>query len=129
MSELDTSTKNLQDDYDTSNGHTIKEVTPTSVASPSSTFHPKLTQDMTDTINSGLFAMAFIIAILCGAGIGLGLIFRYKLCILVGIMFIILTIVSPNFSDYLVYGIGEYIEYGYVALKKSSNLIFKDKRK
>ena len=133
MSELDTSTRNLQDDYDkkkkaaaaaaAAHATTAKDLT------PGSTFHPKLTRDMTDAINSGLFAMAFMVAILCGGGIGLGLIFKYKLCILVAIMFILLTIVSPQFSDYLVYGIGEYVELGYSALKKSAGLIFRDEKK
>ena len=80
--------------------------------------------DVKNMVNKGFFALAFFVAILSGVGIGMGMFLKYKLCILLLIIFILIVIVSPEISDYIVYGIAEYTDLGYTGLKRVTNNIF-----
>lgn len=83
-----------------------------------------LPPDVKNMVHRGSYAMAFFVAILSGVGIGMGMFLKYKLCLLLLTIFILIVIVSPEISDYLVYGIGEYTTLGYTHLKTFTNNIF-----
>ena len=118
MSPLDEATKEIQDDY-VKKANAVQDdyVKKANAVPPTNTVKWTMPKHLEDTVNKSWFAVAFIIAILCGIGIGLGCILRYKLCILVAIMFILLTILAPDISDQLVYGTAKYIDIGYKTLK------------
>lgn len=83
-----------------------------------------LPPDINNMVNKGLFALAFFIAILSGVGVGLSMILKYKLWILLAIIFILVIILSPDISDYFIYGLGEYIDLGYTGFKNVTGKMF-----
>ena len=85
---------------------------------------PTLPPDVKNMVNKGFFALAFFVAILSGTGIGMGIVSKYKFFLLVIVIFLLVLILAPDISDYFIYGVGEYIDFGYKGLKKITNNVF-----
>ena len=84
----------------------------------------ELPPDVNNMVNKGLFALAFFVAILSGMGVGMSMILKYKLWLLLAIIFILIVVLSPDISDYAIYGLGEYIDLGYTGFKNVTNNMF-----
>ena len=83
-----------------------------------------LPPDIKIMVDRAFYAISFFIAILSGASIGMNIVFNYKIYILLFIIFILIIIISPEKSDYIFYGIGDYMNVGYTSLKNFTSKTF-----
>ena len=89
-----------------------------------------LPPDVKNMVYKGFFALAFFIAILSGTGVGLSIVYNFKVWLLLIVLFILIIILAPDVSDYFIYGVGEYIDLGYTGFKNfTDNMFIKLKNK
>lgn len=83
-----------------------------------------LPPDVKIMVDRAFYALSFFIAILSGVSIGMNIVFNYKIYILLLIIFLLIMVVLPEKSDYIFYGIGDYVNAGYTSLKGFTNKAF-----
>lgn len=79
--------------------------------------------------NKALFALTFFITILSGLLLGMGLSLNLKIFLIMLAVFILIMMITPEFSDYWFYGVWNYTNFGYTWLKGLTSKILDRKKK